>query len=75
MNCFFTSTMDDFFFLIVQTGVGESLARYWEGLPVCHSLKGCGVFGAILTMPLSLSVYMDKLKIRKWTRRSFRLVI
>ena len=37
MNCFFTPTMDDFFFfLIVQTRVGESLARYWEGLPVCH---------------------------------------
>lgn len=58
MNCFFTSTMDDFFFLIVQTRVGESLARYWEGLPVCQkSLEGCGVFRGNLdnaSVPLCL---------------------
>ena len=44
MNCFFTDTVDDCFFLIVQTRAGEVLARYWAGLSVCHKQSG-GLWG------------------------------
>lgn len=68
MNCFFTATIDDCIFLIVQTRAGEVLDWYWAALSVCHKQSGgLWVFLGNLdsaSLPLSLR---GKLKIRKWT--------
>lgn len=77
MNCFFTATMDDCFFFNSsdKSGRGSGLTL---GSTFCVPQtvrRAVGSSWAVLTVPLSLSLYMEKLKIRKWTRRPFGLVI
>ena len=54
-------------------GSGSILGRTFCGPQTVW--RAVGSSWVILTMPLSLSLYMEKLKIRKWTRKPFRLVI